>query len=156
MRKHQGVNCNIRPKISYAALTSLSFTGPSNCEFCSCQIGTLPVGKAPLLDSFPISQTNYNPPILNLMGSISLPDQEAPYSITMKSASHSPFLFTAQNTSPVWPCVACNVYCVVSLCLIIDSSLLINCYQFNFSHAGCCVFAHFTLFRAEILPSATG
>lgn len=40
MRKHQLFNCNIKPKTSYFALTSLNLTGPPNCEFCSHQTCT--------------------------------------------------------------------------------------------------------------------
>lgn len=40
MRKHQMFNCNIRPKTSYFASTSLNLTGPPNCEFCSHQTCT--------------------------------------------------------------------------------------------------------------------
>lgn len=77
-----------------------------------------PGRKASPLASYSISRTNYNPPILNLMGFTSLPDQGIPHPLlTTKGASHSPFLFTwLQKASPVSLCVECNtnLSCVVS------------------------------------------
>lgn len=129
-----------RPKISRAALTSLSLSGfqkPNHDIPCSHQICPTAdaVGKSSCLASFPVSWTSCTPPgpqpnrfyhpacLWNYPNKpITSPcrNQEAPHPLVItKPATHSPFWFILlPSVSPMRPCVAGGVLLpqAVSLC----------------------------------------